>query len=141
MPAAALICLVVGISDGDTLTVRCGQPGAYQQARVRISAIDAPEARQPFGQRAKQALSNLCYMQQAGIRQTDTDRYGRVVADVQCKEQDAGQHMVATGFAWVYDRYASGYGHLYKMQDQARSDRRGLWADKEPVPPWEWRKR
>lgn len=135
----AAICLVVGISDGDTLTARCGEPGAYQQVRVRISAIDAPEKGQPYGQRARQALAELCFQQQAAIAVRTRDRYGRVVADVQCQGKDVGQFMVTEGWAWVYDRYARGYSHLYIHQDAARAARRGLWQDPEPVPPWEWR--
>lgn len=137
----AAICLVVGISDGDTLTARCGEPGAYQQVRVRISAIDAPEKGQPYGQRARQALADLCFQQQASITERSRDRYGRLVADVQCQGRDVGQSMVADGWAWVYDRYAKGYGHLYDHQAAARSGRRGLWQDPHPVPPWEWRRR
>lgn len=78
-------CLVGAIADGDTLTARCGKPGAYEQVKVRISAIHAPEKRQPFGQRSRQALAALCHEQQATIRARDRDRYGRTVADVQCQ--------------------------------------------------------
>src|SRR6218665_3345252 len=105
--AAAEQCLVVGITDGDTLTARCGQPGTYRQVKVRLAAIDAPESAQPFGQRSKQALSDLCYRQEAQIVQRDTDRYGRVEADVSCAGQDAGTRQVAAGMAWVYTRYAA----------------------------------
>jgi endonuclease YncB( thermonuclease family) len=52
-------CLVVGVSDGETITARCGEPGAYEQLRVRLAGIDAPEKGQPFGQRAKEAMSSL----------------------------------------------------------------------------------
>lgn len=82
--ATTLLCLVVGISDGDTLTARCGQPGAYEQVKVRLAAIDAPEKRQPYGNRSKQSLSDLCYMQQASIKQTGRDRYKRIVARPAC---------------------------------------------------------
>ncbi len=79
---AALLCLIVGISDGDTLTARC--PAAdpahpYQQVRVRLAEIDAPESRQAFGQRSKRHLSDLCFKTDATIRPTATDRYGRTV--------------------------------------------------------------
>ncbi|WP_436294950.1 MULTISPECIES: thermonuclease family protein [unclassified Variovorax] len=135
------LCLVVGVSDGDTLSARCGAPGAYEQVKVRVAAIDAPESRQPFGQRSKQALSGLCYMEQARISPRDTDRYGRTVADVKCRGEDAGRHQVAGGWAWVYERYASrDDGALFKMQYTARAQRLGLWADAKPVAPWDWRK-
>ncbi len=122
----------MGISDGDTLTARCGCIGAYERVKVRIAAIDAPEKAQPYGQRSKQALSNICFREQALITEIDTDRYGRTVADVRCNGEDAGSRMVSEGWAWVYD-----YNHLatkrggglFKLQDSARARHAGLWAD------------
>ena len=134
-------CLVVGVSDGDTLTARCGSPGDYEQVKVRVAAIDAPESHQPYGQRSKQELSRLCYMEQARISPRDIDRYGRTVADVRCRGEDAGRHQVGAGLAWVYERYASRDDDaLFKIQYGARWQRRGLWADAEPVAPWDWRR-
>lgn len=140
MPASAvLLCLVVAIADGDTLTARCGEPGAYEQVKVRIAGIDAPEKAQPFGQRSRQALADLCHRETATIRSTTKDRYGRTVADVQCQGQDVGRTQVAAGLAWVFDRYSEGYEDLYPLQRDAKADRRGLWADPVPVAPWDWR--
>ncbi|CAN7505673.1 thermonuclease family protein [Variovorax paradoxus] len=137
-------CLVVGISDGDTLTARCGRLGAYEEVKVRIAAIDAPERAQPYGQRSRQALSRICYFEQAVITERDTDRYGRTVADVRCNGEDAGTRMVAEGWAWVYDFNGIATrrgGELFKLQDSARAQRLGLWAGARPQPPWEWRRR
>ena len=133
-------CLVVGVTDGDTVTVRCGAAGAYEQKTLRIAAIDAPEARQPYGQRSKQALSSLCYGHQAGIAVRSTDRYGRSVADVSCQGQDVAAYQVRSGFAHVYDKYACGYAGLYPLQHAAQAQRAGLWADPAPVPPWDYRR-
>ncbi|MBE0586547.1 MAG: thermonuclease family protein [Hydrogenophaga sp.] len=141
MGPVVVFCLVVAISDGDTLTARCGQPGAYEQVKVRIAAIDAPEKSQPFGQRSKQSLSDLCFREAATIKPLSRDRYRRTVADVQCKGKDVGKAQVAAGMAWVFDRYAEGYEHLYRLQDTAKGGRQGLWADAAPVAPWDWRKK
>ncbi len=65
MLGSVLICLVVSVADGDTLKVRCGEPGHHEQLSIRLSAIDAPEKAQPFGARSKQALSDLCFQQKA----------------------------------------------------------------------------
>ncbi|MBL8370042.1 MAG: thermonuclease family protein, partial [Burkholderiaceae bacterium] len=67
------------------------------------------------------------------------DRYGRTVADVRCAGKDVATEQVRAGMAWVYDKYAKGYEQLYPIQDAARARRAGLWADAEPVAPWEWR--
>lgn len=140
MIAAALLCLVIGVSDGDTLKVRCGDADRYQQLTLRLGAVDAPEKAQPFGQRSKQALSDLCFQQRATVKVQTTDRYGRSVADVACRGKDVGTEQVRAGMAWVYVKYARGYEHLYPIEQDARSRRRGLWTDAKPVAPWDWRR-
>jgi endonuclease YncB( thermonuclease family) len=139
MLAESMLCLVVAITDGDTIKARCGDPGQYEQLVIRINAIDAPEKAMPFGQRSKQALSALCFQQQATITPRARDRYGRTVADVACSGKDAGTEQVRSGMAWVYDKYSKGYESLYPLQDAARTDRLGLWSDPSPTPPWIWR--
>ena len=143
MLQAALLCLIVGISDGDTLTARCPTQDAahpYQQVKVRVAGVDAPEKRQPFGERSRQHLAGLCFQQQARITVRTRDRYGRSVADVECKGQDAGTELVRAGMAWFYVRYGKEHGHLAGIEADARARRAGLWADRGPVAPWEWRK-
>lgn len=137
MSIAALLCLVVGVSDGDTITARCGEPGQYEQLKVRISAIDAPEKAQPFGQRSRQHLAELCFQVEATIAPKTKDRYGRTVADVECRRQDAGLAQVQAGLAWYYVRYGKGYEHLARLEADARAARAGLWFDPDPVAPWE----
>lgn len=137
--SVVLFCLVVAIADGDTLTARCGEPGAYEQVKVRIAGIDAPEKSQPFGQVSRQSLADQCHMETATIKPTTRDRYGRTVADVQCKGQDVGQVQVSSGLAWVFDKYSAGYEQLYPQQATAKAAQRGLWAEPNPVAPWDWR--
>lgn len=142
MPVSALFCLVVAISDGDTLTARCGTPGAYQQVKVRIAAIDAPERKQAFGQRARQHLAQLCFRQRATLHPVDEDHYGRTVANVRCGGTDVATAQVRAGLAWVYTPYASsGHPGLEALQRQARSSGVGLWSQKRPLAPWDYRKR
>lgn len=139
MPAALLLCLVIAISDGDTLKARCGEPGAYEQVTIRLAEIDAPEKGQAFGQRSKEALSALCFGSQAAIRPVTLDRYGRTVARVECKGLDASSDQVRKGMAWRFVRYSKD-ASMQPLEDAARGARAGLWADPAPVPPWEWRK-
>lgn len=141
MPLASLICLVVAISDGDTLTARCGAPGTYHQVKVRIAAIDAPESRQAFGQKSRQNLSKLCFKQRAAIQTINTDSYGRTVANVRCDGNDVATAQVRAGLAWVYTPYASAHPHLAPLQRQARSNGTGLWSQKRPQAPWDYRHR
>lgn len=136
----ALLCLVVAISDGDTLKARCGVPDAYEQITIRISAIDAPEKGQDFGNVSKQHLATLCFQQTATITTKGTDRYRRTIADVECQGKDAGQEQIRAGLAWYYLKYGKGYEHLTKIEQQARDAGRGVWS-MQAEPPWEWRGR
>lgn len=128
---------IVGVTDGDTVTLL---DGAKTQHKIRLAAIDAPEKAQPFGNRSKQALSNLCFNQQAQVEVTDTDRYGRLVGIVTCNNINANEAMLSSGMAWVYQKYAKGFGHYYAFEREAQVARMGLWIDSNPIPPWEWRK-
>lgn len=139
--SSALLCLVIAITDGDTLKARCGEPGAYQQITVRISAIDAPEKRQPFGEASRQHLAGLCFKTWARITPKDTDRYGRTVGDVECRGQDVAAEQVRSGMAWYYVKYGRGYEALPGLEAGARAAERGLWAVPGAVEPWEWRRK
>ena len=125
---------VVGIADGDTLTVLHER----EQTKVRLAEIDAPEKAQPFGQRSRQSLAELCSQQPVRVADKGRDRYGRTIGRVWCAGVDANAEQVRRGMAWVYDRYAADQA-LYALQAEARAAHRGLWVDAHPVPPWEWR--
>lgn len=122
--------------DGDTLTVLISQ----RQVRVRLIEIDAPELGQPFGARSKQSLSELCFGKMAELAVRNRDRYGRTLAQVSCGGKDANAEQVRRGYAWTYTRYAAANSPLHALEREARTARRGLWGDPEPVAPWDWRR-
>jgi micrococcal nuclease len=126
---------VVGIHDGDTMTLLVDK----KPLKIRLANIDAPELRQPFGQRSKQALSDLCWGTEAEYEPQTIDRYGRTVAVVYCNGQEANRNQVTQGMAWVYRKYNND-APLLPLEQAARLNEIGLWADKQPVPPWEWRR-
>lgn len=127
---------VVGITDGDTLTVlRDGRP-----ERIRLAGIDAPEAGQPFARRARQHLASLAGGREATVQVQGTDRYGRLVARVVVGDVDVGLEQVRQGLAWHVTR-DSRDARLAAAEREARAARRGLWADGTARPPWEHRRR
>lgn len=134
--SALLLCLVVGITDGDTIKVRCGEEPVQA---VRLAQVDAPEKGQAFGLRSKQHLADLCHERLAVVRRQTTDRYGRMVARVSCAGKDASAELVKAGMAWAYLEYLTD-PEIKDLERQARDRARGLWADGAPVAPWEWRK-
>lgn len=137
-PAVTFRARVVGVTDGDTLTV-LGE--GNRQHTIRLAEIDAPERGQPWGARAKQTLSSLVFGKTVSLQQTDTDRYDRVVARVFADGEDVNRAMVGQGAAWAYRRYLTDQT-LIAVEAKARRDQLGLWSlsDAETVEPWEWRK-
>lgn len=129
---------VVGVTDGDTITVLVD--GA-QQVKVRLAEIDAPESGQPWGKRSKQALSAMVFDRMVDVRQTDVDRWGRSIGQVAVDGRDINREMIASGGAWAFRQYLSDQSLL---EDEARAKREklGLWSmpEAQTVPPWEWRR-
>jgi endonuclease YncB( thermonuclease family) len=132
---ALLLCLVVGVTDGDTLKARCGDAA---MTTIRLAEIDAPEKRQPFGERSRQHLAQLCFRKTAEVHPKARDRYGRTVARVNCAGHDASLEQVRAGMAWAYTGYVTDPA-VKGLEASARIAPRGLWVDPAPMAPWEWR--
>lgn len=133
---------IVGISDGDTLTLLDSHD---QQHRIRLMGIDAPEKAQAFGQRSKAALSSAVFGRSVHAVCQEQDRYGRSVCKVLAAGLDVNLGMVEQGLAWHYKAYAKTQSvadrDLYSLaQERAQRDRRGLWKDERPTPPWDFRR-
>jgi micrococcal nuclease len=127
---------VVKIADGDTLTVL---DGSNVQHKIRLAGIDAPEKGQPFGTKARENLAGKVFGQTVHVEVIDVDRYRREVGRIYLGERFINAEMVRDGFAWRYVTYDKP-GEFTAGENDAREHHRGLWADPNPVPPWEWRK-
>jgi len=136
--AGTLSGRVVAVSDGDTLTLLTKDK---QQVKIRLSDIDTPEKRQPFGSRSQQALASKVFGKDVTIAVREKDRYGRTVGRVLLDGRDINAELVAEGYAWVYRQYSKDQ-RLFQLEDEARAMKRGLWAlpEAERQPPWEWRR-
>jgi micrococcal nuclease len=129
---------VVSVLDGDTIEVLHNT----HPERIRLSGIDCPEKGQAYGTRAKQAASALVFGRDVILQSHGQDKYGRTLADVFLLDgTHVNQTLVKDGWCWWYRKYAPGNAVLERLEAEAREGRRGLWADPQPVPPWEWRKR
>lgn len=135
-PAADFAGRVVGVIDGDTIDVL--SPHMDRQ-RVRLVAIDAPERGQPFGTRAKQALSDMVYGMDVHVSDHGKDIYGRQLGEVMLGQASANKAMVHLGLAWAYRPKLTDRIYL-EIEDKARRERRGLWIDQNPVAPWDFRR-
>lgn len=140
--AETLTGLVVGVTDGDTITIL---DNTNMQYKIRLAGIDAPEKKQAFGQVSKKSLSDLVYDKQVTVDWKKQDRYGRTVGKVLVNGIDANLIQLKRGLAWFYKKYQNeqvledrlDYLHA---QESAEKSRVGLWIDSEQVAPWEFRK-
>ncbi len=133
--AAEIQGKVIRVLDGDTIEILQGK----KPVRIRLTNIDAPEKKQAFGRWSTNQLKGLVAAQPVTVTYTQTDRYGRIIGRVfTTNGNDASRYMVQSGAAWVYERYNTDKA-LPALQREAQKQRRGLWADVNPVPPWEWR--
>jgi micrococcal nuclease len=124
---------VLQIVDGDSVTVSING----ELVRVRLAEIDAPEGDQPFAVESRQSLFDLCFWTPAELSSISKDHYGRMLARVKCNGVDVNTEQVRRGLAWVKDQTVKDKT-LYKLQDEARAAKQGLWSRESPLPPWEW---
>ena len=147
---------VVGVADGDTITVLDDN---NEQHKIRLQGIDAPEKGQPFGERSKESLSRAVFGKDVRIEPAKRDRYGRLVAkvwvtpiDLPCartgapcpKTLDIARAQLTVGLAWHYKKYELEQSEedrlAYAFEErEARARKAGLWSDPNPIAPWEWR--
>jgi len=129
---------VAGVIDGDSLKIL--QPG-QGEVEVRLYGIDAPEFKQDFGRAAQKHLAALLSWQEIEVETLDKDTYGRSVVVIRLGGMNVNERMVRDGFAWVYRHYCREpfCGNWLILESKAREEKRGLWQQGQPVPPWEFR--
>lgn len=134
--ATEISCKVVAVSDGDT--IRCLTTDK-KQLKVRLNQIDAPESKQDFGTRSKQALSDLIFGKDVIIKSTGIDRYKRTLGIIYEGDMNINLAMVKSGMAWAYTQYADDQAY-FDAEKEAKNKKVGLWSQGNPTAPWEWRK-
>lgn len=139
--AEVLVGQVVGVSDGDTITLLDSNK---TQHKIRLAGIDAPEKTQPFGQASKKSLSDLIFNKQVNVYWEKKDRYQRVLGKVTLGEQDICLEQVKRGMSWHYKQYQRDQTPEDRMkytlaEKETRANRIGLWSDESPVEPSKFR--
>lgn len=135
---STLTGIVVGVKDGDTVVVL---DSLNHQTTLRLAEIDCPEKNQPFGTKAKQFTSDQIYRKEIKYVVTDIDRYGRSIAMIYYDDNKyLSAALIKNGLAWHYKRYSISE-ELANFENSARLQKVGLWYDKNPIEPWEWRRK
>lgn len=128
---------VVGIKDGDTFKVLYNN----SEITIRLNHIDCPEKNQPYGKNAKWKASDLCFGKIVKIVSNGKkDRYKRLIAEVYFNNININKELVKNGLAWHFKKYSSDVEYA-KIERQARKSKVGLWKEKNPIAPWDWRKK
>ena len=132
---------VVGVADGDTITVL---DAANVQHKVRLTGSDAPEKNQPFGTRSKQSLSDMVFNKTVTVETKKRDRYGRELGKVLIGGMDVNLEQIRRGMAWHYKAYQGDQSiddrRIYaNAESAAMAIKQGLWSESERIPPWQWR--
>ena len=132
-----LIGKVVKVSDGDTITILASDK---TQHKIRLNDIDAPEKKQAFGNKSKDNLAKYIAGKTVTVEYQKKDKYKRVLGTIYYNNTDINLQQVKDGYAWVYKKYSNNQTY-YKAEKLARDKRVGLWIDKNPLEPWEFRKK
>lgn len=136
-----LKCKVIKIVDGDTIDVLDANNESH---RIRLQGIDAPEGAQAFGNASRQHLYDLLFEKDVALQGKKTDRYGRILCKVLIDGHDANLEQINAGLAWFYRHYeneliSEDRQSYESAESKARTAQRGLWQDRAPTPPWEYR--
>jgi micrococcal nuclease len=131
-----IIGKVVSVADGDTFTMLVSN----EQIRIRLHGIDCPEKAQDFGNVAKEFLSGYVFGKVVRVKNMDTDRYGRTIGMVTIDGVNVNEELLKAGLAWHYKTYDKNPVWA-KLEEEARKNKKGLWLQPNPIPPWDWRKR
>lgn len=133
---------VIKVADGDTVTIL---DSSNTQHKIRLSGIDAPERKQAFGTRSQQALSAEVFGKVVLVDWNKRDKYRRIVGKILMDGQDVNLRQIQRGMAWHYKKYENEQDvadrSIYAQAEyQAQRDKVGLWGDKKPMAPWDWRR-
>ncbi|AVQ28260.1 MULTISPECIES: thermonuclease family protein [Fusobacterium] len=133
--AVAVSGKVIRVSDGDTILIQSGS----QKIRVRMYGIDAPELKQKYGEESKKYLEKRIMDKNVDIKVINQDQYGRKVGKVFYKNKDINLEMLETGNAWFYEYHAKHEKDYRKAFKNAKEQKLGLWKDKNPQNPRNFR--
>ncbi|HTF82763.1 MAG TPA: thermonuclease family protein [Cytophagales bacterium] len=128
---------VVKVKDGDTFVVLLDDK---TQLTIRLAYIDCPEKGQPYFQKAKDLTAQMVFGSRIRCMLLKKERYQRFLAVAYLPDSTSlNEFLVRKGFAWCYKQYAK-HTRMELLESKARADRLGIWQDRSPVPPWEFRK-
>jgi len=136
--AAEFSAKVIAVLDGDTLLVLRGG----SRIKVRLADIDAPEKDQPHGMVSRETLIELAAKRRVQVASRATDDYNRLIATVHADGVNLNREQVRLGMAWAAPSWRGRKADetMVALQEEARREKRGLWAAPGAIEPWRWRR-
>lgn len=134
---------VVSVQDGDTITIKTND---NQSIKIRFYGIDCPESKweghwdaQPYSKEAKEFVSNIIFGKTVSVRLKDDETYGRVIGEVFYDGKSLSRELAREGLTWWNKKYEPHDLDIKRLAERARKNKKGLWKDDSPVPPWRHR--
>jgi len=128
---------VISVKDGDSLELLDAENTIHD---IRLAHVDCPEKKQAFGKRAKIFTANFCFGEEVTVLPTDKDRYGRIVGVVMVGRKELNLALIQEGMGWHFKQYSKKEAYA-TAENKARRKKKGLWSQRNPIAPWEYRKR
>ena len=128
---------VIAVSDGDTIKLLTQDKVTH---KIRLLDIDAPEKKQPFGNKSRDNLASYIAGEIITVKYKSKDKYGRILGTIYFENLDINLQQIKNGYAWVYKQYSKNQTY-YQEEQKAKDLKKGLWIAKEPLAPWEYRKK
>lgn len=144
----AFEAVVLSVPDGATLTVRPRPFSTVPSRRIRLAYIDCPvydrehpAAAQPFGRAATEFTERLTLGATVTVQAIAADAGAGLVSHVRLPDgRDLTAELLSAGLAW-WDGPAITDAPQAAIEPLARLQRRGVWSDLHPEPPWGFRVR
>ncbi len=125
------------MKDGDSLELLDADNNIHQ---IRLAHVDCPERKQDFGKRSKIFTANFCFGKEVTVIPTDVDRYGRTVGVVLVGRKELNLAIIEAGMGWHFKKYSKNEAYD-KAEQKAKRKKEGLWSQRNPIAPWDYRKR
>ncbi|MGC4022363.1 MAG: thermonuclease family protein [Cyclobacteriaceae bacterium] len=127
---------VVSVIDGNTIELMAQDNETY---KISLFGIDCPEIGQDYGDHAKDFLQKMILNKKVDVRLQGKDRWGNSLGIILIDGKvDPRLELLEAGLAWTSER--NPIVELESMRERAKENGKGLWKDKEPTPPWIYRR-
>jgi micrococcal nuclease len=127
---------VISVFDGNTIEVIADDNESY---KIMLYGIDSPELGQEYGDQAKKFLQKMILDKKVTVKIQGKDRWGNRLGVILIDGKvDPRFELLEAGLAWTAEK--NPIEELESVKERAREQGKGLWKEKDPTPPWIFRR-